>query len=78
MRILTDSTQLLAVLINCTREGNFLYCGAAIFKGGLSGAINVSDNFNSYTIKIPESVAKVATKECYIDEYDSLEFEIVK
>ena len=76
MKILTDPSQKLAVLVNCTKYADKLLCGAAIFQGGLSGTIAVSDQYNTFLIKIPESVGRSATKECYADESDSLEFEL--
>lgn len=76
MKILADSSKKLVVLINCTKYADKLLCGAAVFQGGLSGTIAVGDEYNSFLIKIPESVGKSATKECYADEYDSLEFEL--
>jgi len=78
--ILTDSTKSLAVLINCRKERNVLRCGAAMFRGGLSGTITVSvvgNESSNFTIKIPNSVAKSATREVYADLQELLEFDIV-
>jgi hypothetical protein len=70
----------LAILVNCRQNGNKLLCGAAVFKGGLSGNIKVydiSDPSVSFTIKVPESVAIVATTETFADYYDSFELLLV-
>lgn len=75
--ILADSTKSLAVLINCRKERNVLRCGAAMFRGGLSGTIVVGNESNCFTIKIPESVAKSATREVYADLQELLEFDLV-
>lgn len=74
--ILADSTKTLAVLVNCRKERNVLRCGAAMFRGGLSGTIVVGNEFNSFTIKIPEAVSKSATREVYADSQDLLEFDL--
>lgn len=77
IEILTDKTKTLAVLVNCRKERNVLRCGAAMFRGGLSGTIVVGDDSHTFTIRIPESVAKSATREVYADLQELLEFDIV-
>lgn len=77
IEILTDKTKTLAVLVNCRKERNVLRCGAAMFRGGLSGTIVVGDDSYTFTIRIPESVAKSATREVYADLQELLEFDIV-
>lgn len=75
MRVLKDSTGLLAVLINCRVDHDRLLCGAAVFRGGLSGEIDVSDTKATYKIKIPDSVQQVATYQVFADSQDILEIE---
>lgn len=77
LEILTDKTKTLAILVNCRKERNVLRCGAAMFRGGLSGTIVVGNESNTFTIKIPDSVAKSATREVYADLHELLEFYIV-
>lgn len=80
MKILTDNTRILVILINCKHKGNKLLCGAAVFRGGLSGTIvvyDITDPSVSFTIKIPESVALVATTETFTDYHDSFELLLV-
>lgn len=76
MKVLKDSTGLLAVLINCRIDEDRLLCGAAVFRGGLSGQIAVSDRYSSFTIKIPDSVKQVATYQLLADSQDNLEIEL--
>lgn len=76
MKLLKDSTGLLAVLINCRTDNDRLLCGAAVFRGGLSGAITVSDSCSSFQIKVPDSVQQVATYQLLADSQDSLEIEL--
>lgn len=76
MKVLKDSTGLLAILINCRIDEDRLLCGAAVFKGGLSGEMNViSNNKTTYKIKIPDSVKQVATYQVFADSEDNLEIE---
>ncbi|MFM6011117.1 MAG: hypothetical protein ACKO99_10835 [Dolichospermum sp.] len=76
MQLLTDKTQVLAVLINCRIEGNRLMCGAAVFRGGMSGEIEVSNESQVFKIKIPESVQNCATHQIFKDKHDNLEIEL--
>jgi hypothetical protein len=76
MKILKDSTGLLAVLINCRIDDDRLLCGAAVFRGGLSGEIIVSSHNSSFKIKIPDSVKQVATYQLLADSHDNLEIEL--
>jgi hypothetical protein len=76
MKVLKDSTGLLAVLINCRMDEDRLLCGAAVFRGGLSGQITVSDRYSSYQVKIPNSVKQVATYQLLADSQDNLEIEL--
>lgn len=76
MKLLKDSTGLLAVLINCHTDNDRLLCGAAVFRGGLSGTITVSDSYSSFRIKVPDSVQQVATYQLLADSQDSLEIEL--
>jgi len=76
MKVLKDSTGLLAVLVNCRIDEDRLLCGAAVFRGGLSGQITVSDRYPSYQVKIPDSVKQVATYQLLADSQDNLEIEL--
>ncbi|MFM6154012.1 MAG: hypothetical protein ACKPE3_13615 [Sphaerospermopsis kisseleviana] len=76
MRVLKDSTGLLAILINCRIDNDRLLCGAAVFKGGLSGEIDVSNGKTTYKIIIPDSVQKVATYQVFADSKDNLEIDL--
>lgn len=76
MRVLKDSTGLLAILINCRIDNDRLLCGAAVFKGGLSGDIEVSNGKVTYKIKIPDSVQRVATYQVFADSKDNLEIDL--
>jgi hypothetical protein len=53
-----------------------LLCGAAVFRGGLSGEITVSSHNSSFKIKIPDSVKQVATYQLLADSHDNLEIEL--
>jgi hypothetical protein len=75
MKVLKDSTGLLAILINCRIAQDRLLCGAAVFRGGLSGEIIVSNDKSTYKIKIPDSVQTVATYQVFADSDDNLEIE---
>jgi hypothetical protein len=75
MKVLKDSTGLLAVLINCRITQDRLLCGAAVFRGGLSGEIIISNDKSTYKIKIPDSVQMVATYQVFADSDDNLEIE---
>lgn len=61
MEVLQDKTGVLACLVDCQQKGDRLLCGVAIFRGGLRGFIEVSDNENAFFIEVPESVATNAT-----------------
>lgn len=63
MRLLQDKTKNLVCLVDCKLVGDRVLCGAAVFKGGLSGCIEVSDGISFFKIKIPDSVAKLANYE---------------
>lgn len=76
MKLLKDSTELLAALVNCRIDNDRLLCGAAVFRGGLSGTITVSDGYSSFRIKVPDSVQQVATYQLLADSQDSLEIEL--
>jgi hypothetical protein len=76
MQLLTDKTQVLAVLINCRLDGNYIKCGAAVFRGGMSGEIEVSNESQKFKIKIPESVQNCATHQIFTDKNDNLEIEL--
>lgn len=76
MQLLTDKSKVLAVLVNCRIDGNNLRCGVAVFKGGLSGEIEVSNEFRSFKIKVPESVQDCATHQIFSDKNDNLIFEL--
>jgi len=76
MQILCDQTKMLAVLINCRLSSGVLLCGAAFFRGGLSGAIEVFDSSHKFTIKVPESVANIATSQVFSNANDNLEIEL--
>jgi hypothetical protein len=71
MKVLKDSTGLLAVLINCRMDEDRLLCGAAVFR-----QITVSDRYSSYQVKIPDSVKQVATYQLLADSQDNLEIEL--
>lgn len=76
MDILADATKCLAVLINCRTDKeykNTLLCGVAVFRGGLSGLIEVSDGTHRFVINVPESVQSVATYQVLADSKDNLE-----
>lgn len=75
MKVLKDSTGLLTILINCRIDHDRLLCGAAVFRGGLSGEISVSNGKSTYKIKIPDSVQQVATYQVFADSQDNLEIE---
>ena len=75
MKVLKDGTGLLAVLINCRVDSERLMCGAAVFRGGLSGEIEVFDGTTKYRIKIPETVKTVATYQVFADSKDNLEID---
>lgn len=75
MKVLKDSTGLLAILINCRIHHDRLLCGAAVFRGGLSGEIEVSNGRTTCKIKIPESVQQIATYQVFADSEDNLEIE---
>ena len=75
MRFLKDSTGFLAVLINCRIDHDRLLCGAAVFRGGLSGSILVSDDKSSFSIQVPDSVQNVATYQVFADSNDNLEID---
>jgi hypothetical protein len=75
MKVLKDSTGLLAILINCRIHHDRLLCGAAVFRGGLSGEISVSNGRTTCKIKIPESVQQIATYQVFADSQDNLEIE---
>ncbi len=76
--ILYDETKTLAVLVNCRLSGNkkSLLCGAAVFRGGLTGVIQIGDDKNQWIINIPDSVASVATYQVLADSQDVLEFSL--
>lgn len=76
MKTLKDSTGLLAILVNCRIDHDRLLCGAAVFRGGLSGEIKVSNGKFTYNIKIPDSVQAVATYQVFADSQDNLEIEL--
>jgi len=76
MQLLTDKTQVLAVLINCRLDGNYIKCGAAVFRGGMSGEIEVSNESQKFKIKIPESAQNCATHQIFSDKNDNLEIEL--
>ena len=76
MNLLTDESQVLAVLVNCRLDGNYLKCGAAVFRGGMSGEIVVSNESRRFKIKIPESVQNCATHQIFSDKNDNLEIEL--
>jgi hypothetical protein len=63
MKLLQDKTKHLACLVDCKLDGDRILCGAAVFKGGLSGCIEVSDGVSVFKIKIPDSVANLANYE---------------
>jgi len=75
MKVLKDSTGSLAILINCRIENDRLLCGAAVFRGGLSGEIKVFNGKTTCKIKIPDSVQMVATYQVFADSQDNLEIE---
>ena len=75
MKVLKDSTGSLAILINCRIHHDRLLCGAAVFRGGLSGEISVSNGRTTCKIKIPESVQQIATYQVFADSQDNLEIE---
>lgn len=76
MQLLTDESQVLAVLVNCRLDGNYLRCGAAVFRGGMSGEIEVFNESHRLKIKIPDSVQNCATHQIFSDKNDNLEIEI--
>jgi hypothetical protein len=61
MQVLQDKSKMLVCLIDCRLVDNQLNCGAAVFRGGLRGKIEVSDGTNKFIIEVPESIAKAAT-----------------
>ena len=76
MQLLTDKTKLLAILVNCRIDGNTLLCGAAVFRGGLSGEIEVFDGDKCLKIKIPDSVKDTHTHEIFSNANDNLEIDL--
>ena len=76
--ILYDETRTLALLINCRldKQKKHLLCGAAVFRGGLTGIIQVGNGLNQWIIEIPDSVADVATYQVLADSQDCLEFSL--
>ena len=76
MRLLTDKTKMLVVLINCRQQNKELECGVAIFRGGLSGEIEVSDDSHTFKIKVPHEVAECATHKMFLSKSDNFEIEI--
>jgi hypothetical protein len=76
MDLLTDKTNLLAILVNCHVDGNKLNCGVAVFKGGLSGDLEVSNGKSTFKIKIPESVADCATHKIFLSKTDTFEIDL--
>lgn len=75
---LYDETKTLALLVNCrlSSDKKKLLCGAAVFRGGLTGVVQVGDGKNHWIINIPDSVAQVATYQVLADSQDFLEFSV--
>lgn len=69
--ILTDRYNALVCLINCEVQKDCVLCAIAIFRGGISGVIDV---FNKEGIKtsivVPPSVKKSATF-CVFTSYEA-------
>lgn len=77
MNFLTDKTKMLAVLVNCQQESkDMMLCGIAIFRGGLSGNIEVSDSNHTFNVKVPDEVANCATYKIFASKSDNVEIEI--
>lgn len=76
MQLLSDKSKALAVLINCRLEDGRLMCGAAVFRGGLSGSIEVFDNHSKFKIEVPASVVATTNNQLFYDSKDNLEIKI--
>lgn len=76
MQLLADKSQVLAVLVNCRLDGNYIKCGAAVFRGGMSGVIEVFNESHRFKIKVPSSVQDCATHQIFSDKNDNLEIEL--
>jgi hypothetical protein len=73
---LIDSTGSLACLVNCRIAGNLIFCGATVFRGGLSGTIKVYNGITEFEIKLPDNLLSVATYQIRSSINDDLEVQI--
>ena len=76
VNLLTDKSKILAILVNCQCEKNIIFCGIAIFRGGLSGNIEVSDGNHTFNVRVPDEVADCATYKIFASKSDNVEIEI--
>jgi hypothetical protein len=74
--LLWDKSKVFVCLVNCRIQGNHLCCGAAAFRGGLSGEIAVTDGKQEFLIKVPQEVKKNATYQVFSSSNDRLEIEL--
>jgi hypothetical protein len=73
---LVDSTGLLVCLVNCRIAGNTIFCGATVFKGGISGTIKVYNGTTEFKIELPDSLLSVANYQARSSINDDLEVKI--
>lgn len=80
MQVLQDKSRKMVCLFNCrlSPDGSALFCGVAVFRGGLGGEINVFGTNNEvYRIRIPDYVLANNTYIARANHNDVLPIEII-
>lgn len=81
MKVLQDKSRKMAVLFNCqlSFDNSALLCGVTVFRGGMSGEIDLFGNGNEhFRIIIPEYVIENNTYIAKASYNDTLEIELAK
>jgi hypothetical protein len=73
---LTDKTKSLVCLVNIRTTENHLFCGASVFKGGLTGTISVYNGATSYLIVVPEDIKNLANYQAKSDPDNNIAIKI--
>lgn len=78
---LRDQETVFCFLVNCSVVGDKVQCGAAWFRGGISGELKLFDIYNSEVLKIfiPPQIQNIATFAVLtpVAPLDYLELEII-